>query len=31
MKDYSEETCQKAIEEFKEELIWFFTEYKDRI
>ena len=27
----SEKTCQKAIEEFKDELIWFFTEYKDRV
>ena len=27
----SEKTCQKAIEEFKEELIWYFTEYKDRV
>ncbi len=27
----SEETAQKAIELFKDELIWYFTEYKDSL
>jgi hypothetical protein len=27
----SEEVAKKAIEEFKDELIWYFTEYKDSL
>lgn len=27
----TKETAQKAIEEFKDELIWYFTEYKDSL
>ena len=27
----SEETAEAAIEEFKDELIWYFTEYKDSL
>ena len=27
----SKETAQKAIDEFKDELIWYFTEYRDRV
>ena len=27
----SEETAQAAIDEFREELIWYFTEYKDSL
>ena len=27
----TEETAKAAIEEFKEELIWYFTEYKDSL
>ena len=27
----SEETAKAAIEEFKDELIWYFTEYKDSL
>lgn len=27
----SEETCQKAINTYKDELLWYFTEYRDRI
>ena len=27
----SKETAQAAIEEFKDELIWYFTEYKDSL
>lgn len=27
----SYETAERAIEEFKDELIWYFTEYKDSL
>ena len=27
----TEENVQKAIETFKDELIWYFTEYRDRV
>lgn len=27
----SQETAERAIEEFKDELIWYFTEYKDSL
>lgn len=27
----TKETAEKAIEEFKDELIWYFTEYKDSL
>ena len=27
----SEETAQAAIDEFRDELIWYFTEYKDSL
>lgn len=27
----SQETCQKAIDTYKDELLWYFTEYRDRV
>ena len=27
----TEENAQKAIDEFKDELLWYFTEYRDRV
>ena len=28
---YAEQDAQKAIDTFKDELIWYFTEYRDRV